>query len=82
MHATTHMAGNDELPSTYGGELCAETGKLGYRNVRAARRALHSCQRSRQAGSRARHESSFYRCEFCSRFHLTSAPEDGHKRFT
>ena len=59
---------------------CA-TGKVGYPNVRAARRAISSCEDKRNAGKRSRREQSFYLCEFCRAFHLTAEPENGNTRF-
>lgn len=57
------------------------TGKQGFANTRAARRALHSCMRRAQR-SRRRREQAFYRCEFCHEFHLTSEAQNGVTRFT
>lgn len=55
--------------------------KLGYRTVKAARTALNNCKKVR-AVKRRRRERSFYKCEFCSEFHLTSEPPNGETRFT
>lgn len=57
------------------------TGKIEYPNVRAARTALNGCKRAREHRDKRR-ERSFYRCEHCRSYHLTSeSPKEG-ARFT
>ncbi len=55
------------------------TGKVEFATSKAARTALN---RARQSNRQRRHEQSFYRCEMCRSFHMTSNPPEKGKRFT
>lgn len=54
--------------------------KVGYPTVKAARTALNDCKKHRRFVKRRR-EKSFYRCERCDQFHMTSVAP-GESRFT
>jgi len=60
-----------------------ESGKAEYPNLKSVRTALHSCQDKRdRRRHRKRKEASFYICELCAQWHLTSEPANGETRFT
>jgi len=52
-------------------ESCS-TGKRGFRSEKHAQLALESTQLTAEAGFANRHETRFYVCPCCHRYHLTS----------
>ncbi len=60
--------------------ITCRSGKVGYATVKSARTALNDCKKNRRF-IKNRREKSFYSCEKCSQFHITSVPP-GEGRFT